>query len=314
MNNIIINEYIIFVIKLITIFLIPILILILIKTNKKQNKNLNIENINEKFQTNKDTINNIILKKKEYKIYKKNKVKNENKNNLFVIRFNGDIYAKETIKLKEIISNIILIAKKDDEVMLILNSSGGLVNNYGLAASQLERIKKQNIKLTVSIDLIAASGGYLMAVVADKIIASEFSISGSIGVIGQIPNFNRLLDKNYIDIEQHTSGKYKRNLTIFGKNTENDRKKFIEILEKTHELFNNFILKHRKDIDIEKISTGEYWYAKEALNLHLIDEIKTSDEYIIEKLDSSNIYEIKIKSNSLIKNLTSIIKNKIFNI
>lgn len=314
MNNIIINEYVIFIIKLITLLFIPILIIILIKTNKKQNKNINIENINEKFKKNKEIINSIILDKNEYKKQQKTLKKNNNKNNLFIIKFNGDIQAKEIIKLRDIISNIILIAKEHDEVMIILNSSGGLVNNYGLAAAQLERIKKKYIKLTISIDLIAASGGYLMAVVADYIIAAEFSIIGSIGVIGQIPNFNKLLNKNNIDIEQHTSGKYKKNLTIFGKNTEIDRNKFIEILNRTHNLFNEFILKHRKNINIEKISTGEYWYAKEAINLNLIDEIKTSDEYIIEKLDLSNIYEIKIKNDNIIKKYISTVKNKILNI
>ncbi len=298
MKNLI-NEYILFLLKLITIIIIitiPIIILILNKDKKIEN--IEIENINKKYEQIKKKI--LLKTTTKVKILKK-----EKNGNIYIIKFNGDIYAREITKLKEIISVIISIIKDNDEILLIINSNGGLVNNYGFAASQIERIKKNNIKLTVSIDLIAASGGYLIACVANEIIASQFAIIGSIGVIGQIPNFNRLLEKNSIDIEQHTSGDYKTTLTILGKNTEKGRKKFCETLVYTHELFKDFIKKHRQNIVIDKVSNGDFWYAEEALKLKLIDKIQTSDEFIMENIEKKNIFEIKIKEQkTLINKLT----------
>ncbi|HIH2763862.1 MAG TPA: protease SohB, partial [Candidatus Azoamicus sp.] len=219
--------------------------------------------------------------------------------------FNGDINASEIKNLKKILSIIILNKLNVDEVLLKLTSSGGIVTNYGLAATQLKRLKNENIKLTISIDTVAASGGYMIACVADKIIASQFSIIGSIGVLGVIPNINKALNKHNIEIEYHTSGKYKKTLSLIGENTEDGRKKFIESLENTHFLFKSFIKENRNNINIEEISTGEYWYGIDALKLNLIDKIQTSDEYILEKMSENNIYEIKFndKTNNNIKNI-----------
>lgn len=314
----ILNEYTIFVLKILTLLMVPIIFIILIKIKKTaKSSHIIIKNINEHFNSLKNYTYKKIYNKKIYKekfnnlknsinIFKKNI-----KSNLFIITFNGDTNATDTQQLKDLISIIILTANENDEVLLKLNSNGGFVNNYGLAATQLQRLKDKNITLTISIDLVAASGGYLMASVANKIIAAPFAIIGSIGVIGIVPNFNKLLEKHNIEIEHHTAGEYKSTLNIFSKNTDHGRKKFIETLEQTHTLFKNFINENRTNIDTQKVCTGEYWYAKDALNLNLIDKIQTCDDYILELLDKKNIYEINIKEtpfkNKLGENIKSII-------
>ncbi len=309
MENII-TIYFIFLLKLLTFILFILFILMLISSLiiKKHNSLININNINDKYYVLtknfiKKTIKKSEIKDVVKKIEKSLKETKKNKKNLVIINFNGDITASEINNLKDVISLIILNKEYINEVILKLTSNGGIVTNYGLAATQLKRLKNENIYLTISIDNIAASGGYMMACVASKIIASPFSIIGSIGVLGIIPNINKLLSKNNIEIEYHTSGKYKKTLSIIGENTELGRKKFIESLENTHNLFKIFIKEHREKIDIDNISTGEYWYGIDALKLNLIDEIKTSDEYILSKINDTNIYEITLNDKKNIKNI-----------
>lgn len=204
------------------------------------------------------------------------------KPHLFVLDFNGSIDAKEVASLREEVTAILAVAKDYDEVLVRLESGGGMVHGYGLASSQLDRLKNANIKLTIAVDKVAASGGYMMACVADKIVSAPFAIVGSIGVIAQIPNFNKLLKKNDIEFEQMTAGEYKRTLTMFGENTDKAREKFKHELEETHGLFKDFIRVHRPSLALEKVATGEHWFGTQALELGLVDEIKTSDDLIIE--------------------------------
>lgn len=214
---------------------------------------------------------------------------------LFVVRFDGDIRASDVNSLRESVSAIISVAEAKDEVLVILESAGGYVHSYGLAASQMQRIRDKNIPLTVAIDKCAASGGYLMACVANQILAAPFAIVGSIGVIAQIPNFHKLLEKNNIDFELHTAGHYKRTLTMFGENTEQGRQKFIEDLNSTHELFQSFVKTHRPQLDISKIATGEHWHAEQALHLGLVDKLQTSDDYLLAKHPDMKIFEIEFE-------------------
>ncbi|CAB3976441.1 protease SohB [Candidatus Azoamicus ciliaticola] len=316
----ILTDYTIFFLKIITIIILLLLTIItcLIIIKNKDNKYIEIKNINKKYITLKKMFLSEILKKTE----KKNIIKNINKEekiiktkNLFILNFNGDINASDINNLKDILSILILNKKYVDEVLIKLTSNGGIVTNYGLAATQLKRLKNENINLTISIDTIAASGGYMMACVANKIIASHFSIIGSIGVLGIIPNINKMLNKNNIEIEYHTSGKYKKTLSVIGENTEIGRKKFIESLENTHFLFKNFVKENRSQINIDEIATGEYWYGIDALKLNLIDKIQTSDEYIMENLNNTKIYEIKLNEKTNIKNkIKENIHNILFNI
>lgn len=231
-------------------------------------------------------------------------VENERKPHLFVLNFKGDISASETAALREEISAIIAVAKADDEVLVCLESPGGMVHSYGLAASQLNRLKKKQIKLTIAVDKVAASGGYMMACVADKIISAPFAIIGSIGVVAQVPNFHRLLKKHDIDVDVMTAGEYKRTVTLLGENTEKGKLKFQQELEETHQLFKQFVAQHRPQVNIEQIATGEHWFGQQALELNLVDEIATSDDLIIQAIKDRLVLSVKyVMKKSLVQKL-----------
>lgn len=211
---------------------------------------------------------------------------------LFVLDFNGSIDAKEVNSLREEVTAILAVAAAGDEVLLRLESGGGMVHGYGLASSQLDRIKAANLPLTIAVDKVAASGGYMMACIADKIVAAPFAIVGSIGVVAQLPNFNKLLKKHNIEFEQLTAGEYKRTLTMFGENSDKAREKFQQELEETHGLFKDFIEQHRTSLDLTQVATGEHWFGTQAKELGLIDEIKTSDDLIVEACKSKKVLSI----------------------
>ena len=294
-----ISNYGLFLLKTLTV-VISIIIILSFALNSKKGKpegNLSVTDINQELDNIEDNIKKNILNKKDYKIFTKEKKKRKkiSEKKLFVLDFKGNIKASEIVSLRREISGILLSYNKGDEVLLRLENSGGTVHEHGLAASQLKRIKDKKIPLTICVDKVAASGGYMMACVANKIISSPFAIIGSIGVLAQLPNFNKLLKNKGIDFEQHTAGNYKRTVTMFGENTNKDREKLSEQLEDIHILFKDFIVSQRKNIDIEKVATGEYWYGKSALDLNLIDEIMTSDEYIMSIKDKFNIIHIKYK-------------------
>ncbi|KJV33681.1 protease SohB [Pantoea sp. SM3] len=230
--------------------------------------------------------------KQKAKIEKRNAkagVSEATKSTLYVLEFKGSMDAGEVSSLREEISAVLAVAVPGDEVLLRLESPGGVVHGYGLAASQLQRLRDAGLQLTAVVDKVAASGGYMMACVADRIVAAPFSIIGSIGVVAQIPNFNRLLKRNDIDVELHTAGQYKRTLTLFGENTDEGREKFQEDLNETHLLFKEFVQQMRPTLDLEKVATGEHWYGRQALDLGLIDEIGTSDALIIKQMDRFNV-------------------------
>ena len=229
--------------------------------------------------------------KADKKSVKEGASKQESK--VFVLDFNGSIDAKEVSGLREEITAVLSVATPEDEVFVRLESGGGMVHGYGLASSQLDRIRQHNIPLTVSVDKVAASGGYMMACVANKIISAPFAIVGSIGVIAQVPNFNKVLKKNDIDFDVFTAGEFKRTVTMFGENTEKGREKFTEELEETHILFKDFVSDHRPSLDISKVATGEHWFGLTAKGLGLVDDIQTSDDYLQLANKSSKVISIK---------------------
>ncbi|MFT7461173.1 MAG: serine protease SohB [Planctomycetota bacterium] len=289
---------------LVVVILIAIVLILVLRARGGGDEHLDVRNINHKFEHMQLMLESAILSKKEFKQSVKDakaKHKKEDKKpesdgdrpRVFVLDFKGDIRASEVASLREEISSLLTVTREGDEVFVQVESGGGTVHGYGLAASQLRRIRDKNIKLTVSVDKVAASGGYMMACVANHIIAAPFAILGSIGVLAQIPNFNKLLKKHDIEYEQIAAGKYKRTLTMFGENTDADREKLREELEETHVLFKEFVKDNRDKVDIEKIATGEHWYGKQALELGLIDEIMTSDDYLSSATDSADIYSIE---------------------
>jgi serine protease SohB len=211
---------------------------------------------------------------------------------VFVLDFHGDLQAHAVASLRQEISAVLQVARKEDEILLRLESAGGLVHAYGLAASQLVRVRARGVRLTVAVDKVAASGGYLMACVADRILAAPFAVVGSIGVVAQIPNFNRLLRKNAIDLELHTAGEFKRTLTLFGENTEAARAKFREELEDTHTLFKRFVAEHRPALDLARVATGEHWFGTRAAELRLVDELRSSDDYLLQRVEDADVFEV----------------------
>ncbi|MDX3775464.1 protease SohB [Chromatiaceae bacterium AAb-1] len=237
-----------------------------------------------------------LLNKKQFKKWQKqqkDKTEPQDNKRLYVIDFNGSIDAKETEALREEVTAVLTVATADDEVLVRLESGGGVVHGYGLAASQLDRLRQKGIPLTVAVDKIAASGGYMMACIGNKILAAPFAIIGSIGVVAQLPNFNKLLKKNHIDYEQFTAGEFKRTVTLFGENTEKGRQKFQQELEETHILFKEFVKKHRPQLDIDDVATGEHWFGYQALPLQLVDDIQTSDDYIQQQLAERRVWQVQ---------------------
>lgn len=233
--------------------------------------------------------------RKQAKEEAKNSQRRQAERHVFVLDFNGSVDAAEVEGLRREITTVLQVAKPKDEVLVRLESGGGVVHGYGLAASQLMRIKQAGLALTVSVDKVAASGGYMMACVADKVIAAPFAIIGSIGVIAQLPNFNKLLKNHDIEFEQHTAGEFKRTLTVFGENTEDGRNKFKAELEDIHLMFKDFVSTHRSAVDIDAVATGEYWYGSRALGLNLVDQLQTSDEYLLAAVNDNEVVAVSYK-------------------
>lgn len=300
-------EYGLFLIKFGTVIggvaaIVFLIVMLKMRSRVAEEGHLEVKHINEKFDHAKLMLEAATLPKgsfkKSAKAHKEKRKKADkadagDKKRIFVINFKGDIRAEQVASLREEVSAILTTAADGDEVLVILESGGGTVHGYGLGASQLQRIKDKNIKLTAAVDKVAASGGYMMACVAHKIIAAPFAIIGSIGVLAQLPNFYKLLKKHDIDFEQISAGKYKRTLSLFGENTDADREKLREELEETHGLFKQFVRENREQVDVEEISTGEHWLGKKALELGLVDALQTSDDYLSNAAASADIYEIR---------------------
>ncbi len=262
---------------------------------KPKKGQLQFTDLSEDYQQQTAELQHHLLEKKAFKSWHKaEKAKvQDNKPRLFVLEFHGSMDAREADSLREEITAILAVANKDDEVLLRLESGGGVVHGYGLAASQLDRLRKHNIALTVAVDKVAASGGYMMACIGNQILAAPFAIVGSIGVIAQLPNFNRLFKQHNVDFEQFTAGEYKRTVTLFGENTDKGRQKFQQELEQTHQLFKRFVTEHRPQLDIDKVASGEHWFGYQALELQLIDSIQTSDDYIMASLLQRRVVQVK---------------------
>ncbi|QIR14183.1 protease SohB [Shewanella aestuarii] len=298
-------EYGMFFAKAITIVLAILAVVIVVIASgvkhKAEKGELKLFDVSDDLKQLTHDLKQELLTKKQFKAYEK-ALKAEEKSaekdektpaRVFVIDFKGSIDANEVGSLREEITAILTIAEKEDQVVVNVESGGGMVHGYGLASSQLDRLRQAGIPLTICIDKVAASGGYMMACVANKIIAAPFAIVGSIGVVAQIPNFNRLLKKHDIDYEQHTAGDFKRTLTVFGENTDEGREKFQQELEETHVLFKEFVSRYRPEMDIAKVATGEHWYGQQAIELGLVDAISTSDDVILTLAKDHQVLKVK---------------------
>ncbi|NGY05371.1 protease SohB [Solimonas terrae] len=270
---------------------------------------LDVRNLNRRYEGLADSVRDEVLDQAQLKaLDKTRKGESKSRNKLakkgkapdrprvYALRFHGDLQASAVDSLREEISAVLQVARAgQDEVLLQLDSEGGMVHGYGLAASQLARLRSAGIKLTVAVDKVAASGGYLMACVADQVLAAPFAIVGSIGVVAQLPNFHRLLKRLDVDYELHTAGDYKRTLTLFGENTDAGREKFRVEIEETHALFKRFVREYRPQLDIERVATGEHWFGTQALELKLVDQLQTSDDYLLQRVKDAELFSLSFR-------------------
>lgn len=315
-------EYGLFLVKSITVVLAIVVVIVAVavvssRSRKSSKGHIEVRKVNDSIQAMENALVETVLdadqqkellkaekRKQKEKQKQKKKQRKQSKSEgtdqestkraprTYVLDFKGDIQASAVTHLREEITAVLTMAEEPDEVLLRLESAGGMVHSYGLGASQLMRIIDKKISLIVAVDKVAASGGYLMACIANRIIAAPFAILGSIGVVAQIPNFHRLLKKNEIDVDVITAGEYKRTLTVFGENTEKGREKFTEELENVHSLFKNFVSENRTAVNIAEVSTGEAWYGTDALERNLVDELKTSDDYVFEQCRTRDVFQV----------------------
>ena len=306
-------DYLLFLAQAVTVVVALLLIIsalasLSMKRQHAESGHLEVKKLNDRLKNLKNGIRQAVLHpsqfkkvhkqdvkaiKKEGKEAKKAEPEEELRSRLFVLEFNGDIQASRVSHLRTEITAVLTMAEDSDEVLVRIESPGGAVHGYGLAASQLDRVRQRGIPLVVAVDKVAASGGYLMAAVADRILAAPFALLGSIGVIAQIPNVHRLLKKHDVDVELLTAGKYKRTLTVLGENTEEGRQKFVEELEDVHALFQEFVGARRPELDLEEVATGEAWYGQRALDKKLVDELITSDEYLATACEDRDVFEVR---------------------
>ena len=298
------SEYGLFLLKVMTIVIGIVIVMAAgaAAGRKATQDHLEVENLNKKYRKTAAALRSAVMKKDERKKQAKRDKKQQkaeekraSRPRSYVIDFKGDLKASAVSSLREEVSAVLDVATPDDEVIVRLENHGGIVHEHGLAASQLARIRERDIPLVVCVDKVAASGGYLMACVASKIYAAPFAILGSIGVLAQLPNFNRLLDSHGVDFEQISAGKYKRTVTMFGKNTDEDRAKLREELEDVHTLFKAAVSRYRADLDLDTVATGEHWYGTRALELGLADEILTSDELLLQRAGERDLYRVSYK-------------------
>jgi len=295
-------EYGLFLAKTVTIvaavgFVVGLLVAASKKTREPEG--LQVKDLGRKLRDGADALRRSLMPRKEWKAYAKRlkrerkEKKGQDRPRLFVLDFRGDLRASASASLREEVNAVLAVARPEDEVLVRLENYGGLVHEHGLAASQLVRLRERGVRLTAAVDKVAASGGYLMACVADRIVAAPFAIVGSIGVLAQIPNFRRMLDERGVTVEQVKAGRFKRTVTMFGEVTEADRAKLREEIEDIHALFQQMVSTYRPELDLAKVATGEYWHGTRALELGLVDALSTSDELLTRAVETFDVYAVK---------------------
>lgn len=299
-------DYFLFVLKAVTLVLVIVFGLVLVVRASRgggggSEGRLKVSRLNERLRKKGEAIRQEVFDKKALKAYQKEEkarlksARGTEPNRVWVLSFSGDIQASQVDSLREEISAILQVAKAEEEVVLVLESPGGSVTGYGLAASQLARLRDAGLKLTVCVDKVAASGGYMMACVAHRIIAAPFAIVGSIGVLAQVPNVHRLLKRHDVDVEVLTAGKHKAPLTLMGEKTEAGREKFLEDLQAIHSRFKGMVGRYRPELELERVTEGDFWLAEDALELALIDAIDTSDAYLTKLIDHNEVVAVSWK-------------------
>jgi serine protease SohB len=278
-----------------------ILLFTLIAKARKSPPALTVENLNRKFDQMAQALKHSVWDAKAFKhdekaLKKKRKAeKGSDRRRIYVLDFHGDLRASQVENLREEVTTLVAVGRAGvDEVVVRVQSPGGMVSPYGLAAAQLLRLRGAGLQVTVCVDTMAASGGYMVACTAHRILAAPFAAVGSIGVVANVPNFHRLLKKHDVDYEEITAGEFKRTVSIFGEITPKGRQKFLDQLEDTHGLFKSFVQSHRPQMDISSVATGEVWFGQRALDMKLVDELCTSDDYLFRQRESADIYHVEL--------------------
>lgn len=300
------SDYFLFLLKSITVVMAIVIIAgTIIRATKEGHEpsqgKLSITRLNKaleaiRLRMQQETLGKKALKKEVKALkeqHKKEDKSNDDKPNAYTIRFKGDIQASQVDALRQEVTAILTTAKAGEEVVISIESPGGAVPGYGLAASQILRLKEADLKVTACVDQVAASGGYMMACVADRILAAPFSIVGSIGVLSQVPNIHRFLKRFDVDVDVLTAGKHKAPMTLMGENTEEGKQKHVQDLNAIHTRFKELVKLHREELNIDDVSEGDFWLAEDALKLNLVDEISTSDAYIMSLCAQANVYRVQ---------------------
>lgn len=299
-------DYLSFLLKALTLVIAVILLLSLaaaVKRSRGSQEQLEVDSLNDRLEEQQEELQEQWLEGKSLKQLRK-RLKQQKKQRqekkpeaprVFVLDFKGDLAASKAGSLGREINCLLGLLRPADEVVVRLESAGGYVHSYGYAAAQLQRLRDQQIKLTVCVDKVAASGGYMMACTATHLLAAPFAVIGSIGVVAEMPNLHRLLKKHDVDYDVLTAGEYKRTLTLLGENTEEGRQKFVDDLEATHQLFKSYVQRHRPELDIDRVAKGEIWYGEQAVGLKLVDQLMTSDDYLLKKVAESEVFSVQLK-------------------
>lgn len=304
------SAYLLFLAKTVTLLLAALALVIVIavasRRGRRPRRGLQIRNLTERYDELNHTMRAALLAKPQARREAKERRRRDrarkreqrsaggqHRPRVFVLDFHGDLRATQVDALREEITAVLAVAEPQDEVLVRLENPGGLVHEQGLAASQLARVRQRGIPLTVAVDKVAASGGYMMACVADRILAAPFALVGSIGVISEFPNFNRLLDRHGVEVEQFKGGDLKRTVTMLGRTTDVDRERMAAEIEDVHALFKEFVATHRPQLEIGTVATGQAWYGTRALELNLVDELVTSDDYLLRARDRADLYGVR---------------------
>jgi serine protease SohB len=277
------------------------LLLRLTRGESPQGAEIRVRSLDERYDSMRDALNEEILDKKARKAFAKARKKDAKEaakagasgKRLYVLSFKGDVRASAVRRLAAEIDAVLTAARPElDEVVLRIESPGGTVTGYGLGAAQVTRLRDHKIRVTASVDQVAASGGYLMACAADRIVAAPFAMIGSIGVVAQLPNLHRLLKKNDIDFEELTAGEFKRTVSMLGEITPAGREHFRGKLDATHEAFKLFVRQRRPDADLAAVANGDVWLASEALGLGLVDALSTGDDLLFHARGEARLFEV----------------------
>ena len=265
----------------------------------KQPSEIRIRHLNARLAQQQQQLAQTVFDKTEQRqllkrLARENKQRQKDGKRVFVLDFRGDMQASAVDTLREEITLVLSMARAGrDAVVIRLESPGGLVHGYGLAAAQVARLREAGFHVTICVDKVAASGGYMMACIAQQIITAPFAVVGSIGVVAQMPNFHKLLQHLKVDFDVYTAGQYKRTVTMFGENSEDGKAKFEEELQQTHALFKHFVEKYRPQLNVEQVATGEHWYGEDAVKLKLVDQLQTSDAYLLSLLPTHDVYVLQ---------------------